>query len=190
MKLNRRQQIWISLATLVLLVSLSGCRRGTHVYVMQDKYTPQLHENLNVYKGTTVFLSDFTNRADNTSMFYYYSPDNGVTYEGAPSLQSYLWYCFQKAMTNLGMTVQSVDENPPAEVPEVQMTFTSLTDQEFKFEVTVLKGKQEVYKNSYAIAAPPSKDKRPVALEERAYRMVDAAISTVLFDQKFQQSLY
>ena len=190
MKPNRMTQIWITLAALALLAGLSGCRRGTHVYIQQDKYSPQLHENLNVYKGTAVFLSDFTNRADNTSRFYYYSPDYGVTYEGSPSLQSYLWYCFQKAMTGLGMTVHSRDDNPPAEVPEVQLVFTSLTDQEFKFEVTVLKGKQEVYKNSYAIAAPPSKDKRPVALEERAYRMVDAAVSTVLFDQKFQQSLY
>ena len=190
MNASRRTQIWITLATIVVLMSVSGCRRGVHVYVQQDKYNPQLHENLNVYKGTPVFLSNFTNRADNTSMFYYYSPDYGVTYEGSPSLQSYLWYCFQKAMTSLGMKVYSREDNPPAEAPEIQLVFTSLTDQEFKFEVTVLKGKQEVYKNSYAIAAPPSKDMRPVALEERAYRMVDAAISTVLFDQKFQQSLY
>lgn len=190
MKPNRVTRIWIALIALAMLACASGCRRGAHVYIQQDKYNPQLHENLNVYKGTAVFLSDFTNRADNTSMFYYYSPDFGVTYEGSPSLQSYLWYCFQKAMISLGMKVYTAEDNPPADVPQIQLVFTSLTDQDFKFEVTVLKGNQEVYKNSYAIAAPPAKDKRPVALEERAYRMVDAAISAVLFDQKFQQSLY
>ena len=180
----------IVLLGLSLLAAVSGCKRGTYVYVQQDKYAPQLHANLNVYKGTTVFLNNFSNQASNTSSFYYYSPDYGVTYESSPSLQSYLWGCFQKALVGLGMTVHSVDDSPAPGVPEIQMTFNSLTDQEFKFQVTVLKNKQEVYKNSYAIAAPPSNDTRAIALEERAYRMVDAAISSMLFDQKFQQSLY
>jgi hypothetical protein len=181
---------WTLLILAAGLLGAAGCSRGVYVYVQQDKYSPQLHQNLAVYKGATLYLTGFTNRAENTSAFYYYSPDYGVTYEGAPSLQSYLWYCFQKAFVSLGMQALSEDDNPPPEVPEVQIGFTSLTDQEFKFEVTVLRAKQEVYKNSYAIAAPPPKDLRPMALEERAYRMVDAAVSALLFDQRFQQALY
>jgi hypothetical protein len=188
MKMNKTIHTVLWLVALSLMVSAFGCSRGLYVYVQQDKYTPQLHENLNVYKGTAVFLNSFENRAQNTSMFYYYSPDFGVTYEGSPSLHSYVWYCFKKAFTSLGMRVYEAD--PPADVPEIRLVFTTLTDREFKFEVTVLKDGQEVFKNTYAIAAPAPEDMRPEALEERAYRMIDAAVSSILFDQKFQQSLY
>ncbi len=188
MKPNNMSTWLFALVAAALLASAAGCGRGGYVYVQQDKYTPQLHQNLNVYKGTAVYLAGFTNRAGNTTTFYSYSPDRSVYYEGSPSLHSYLWYCFFKAFTKLGMKVH--EENPPADVPEIQLTVTSLSDRDFKFQVTVLKGKQEVYKNSYAIAAPQPTDRRPVALEERAYRMVDAAVSSLLFDQKFQQSLY
>lgn len=179
---------WLLLALGLALTA--GCSGSTYVYVKQDAYSPQLPDNLNVYRGAAVHLASFTNRAENTSMFYYYSPDYSVTYEGAPSLQSYLWYCFEKALLSLGMKVYSGEDNPPVEVPEVQLTFTSLTDQEFKFEVVVLKGNQQIFKNSYAIAAPPPKQQKPAALEQRAYRMVDAAVSAVLSDPAFQQSLY
>ena len=100
----KKKDDWLfALAAVALLAGAIGCSRGIYVYIQQDKYAPQLHENLNVYKGTSVYLTGFTNQAGNTTMFYYYSPDKGACYEGSPSLQSYLWHCFSKAFTQLGI---------------------------------------------------------------------------------------
>ena len=178
----------LTILGLLCLLFQAGCAgTGSKIWVRQEVYTPQLDRQLQIYKGTSVYLNSFTNRAENTSIFYYYSPDGKMKYEGAPTIASYLWYSFRKALLSVGMRVY--EDAAPLDVPEVLMTFTSLTDQQFVFNIEVLKEKQLAYSKQCTVTAQPPTSMEPTALEQRAYKLIDSAVSAMLFDKGFQNAI-
>ncbi len=64
----------------ILLIILSifiGC--ATYVDISYERYIPRFQiDNYSAYKGKKLFLSSFTNNANNTSIFYYFSPDSRI----------------------------------------------------------------------------------------------------------------
>lgn len=188
MKVTRNISKLITGLGLLCLFFQAGCAgTGLKIWVRQEVYTPQLDKQLQIYKGTAVYLNSFTNRAENTSIFYYYSPDGKMKYEGAPTIASYLWYSFRKAFLSVGMRVY--EDAAPPDIPEVLLTFTSLTDQQFVFTSEVLKEKQLACSRQFTITEPPPTSMEPSALEQRAYKMIDSAVSTLLLDKEFQKAV-
>ncbi len=174
----------------VLLPLLAGCLAascagGTYVWVSQDRFVAELPQEAGDYRGKPIFMPGFENRADDTSMFYYYSPDRTVKYEGAPSIQSYLWYCFEKAFRKAGMRVYS--EGGPVYAPELQLRILSWTDREMVLEVALLRETEEVFSDKFAIPGDPPQGAQPAELEAAAYRMVNAAVSEILRDRRFSE---
>ncbi len=169
------------------LAGLAGCRRGTYVWVKPEGYSPQLAPFVPVYKGREVFLSSFTNAAADTSTWYYYSKDRGVTYEGSPSLHGYLWRCFAKAFESLGATVHdAAPEREGPAPPELRLTFSSWTDEELRFQVTLVSPGLPAFEKDYTVLWERGPATDPAQLEQQAYRMVDAAVTSVLADPAFQ----
>ncbi|MBM4356430.1 MAG: hypothetical protein FJ109_21985 [Deltaproteobacteria bacterium] len=165
------------------LLVMSCAAGGTYVFVSQDRYVPKLPPEAEDYRGRTVYMPGFENRAEDTSVFYYYSPDRSATYEGAPSLQSYLWYCFEKALKKAGMAVYH--EGGPVGAPELWIAILSWTDRKLVVEVVLLKETVEVYRAKFTIHGKPPVDGQPEQLEKAAYQMIDNAVAGILRDRAF-----
>ncbi len=170
--------IIVSLSLLAVLW-LSGCR--TFVELSSDRYVPRLPPTIYGYEGTQLLMQGFENRANDTSIFYYYSPTSRASY-GGPVLASYLWYSFQKALLRLGIHVYN--QPPAAPVPEMRLGFLSWNDQHFQCEVQLLFPGQVPFVKQYGITSPaPVED--PAYMEQQAYRQVDQIVSRIFDDPEF-----
>jgi hypothetical protein len=178
----------ISLCLTLFVILFAGCSTSSvYVDISYDRYAPRFQaDSFQAYKGKNLFLSNFDNNAKNTSVFYYFSPDNKIKY-GEYAIASYYWYCFEKAFNKIGMNTYK--ENAPSDIPEFIFKFYFLTDQKISFEVIVKKRLNAVYQKKFELAmpAPESQDKQ--YLENRAYDMVDSIITNILNDQNFAASL-
>ncbi len=155
-----------------------SCAHRPTIYVRQDVYVPHLRGAYAHYRGRSVSL-EVSNQAGNTTTFYYYNPEGSLSYEGAPSLMSYFWYCLDKAFRKAGLKVYA--ENPPAGTPAMTITLLSVTDREFKFEVAVTgRGKPYAKTIDLKVTAPKGTDSK--YLEKRAYGMVDLMAEKILAD--------
>ena len=189
----KRTPVFLLIMVLVLGVAVTANAKKMKIYVQQDKYAPNMGNTLNVYKDKTIFLANFENQAENTSIWYYYgknSKGKKIYYEAAPTLQSYLWYCWEKALLAGGMAVHR-DTNPkPQEVPELRITFTSWSDLNFDCEVTVLKANQQLLRKKYTITFDPAEDPDDEAkLEQRAYQSMDKIITSIMGDPELQNAV-
>ncbi len=192
---KRGKSFSIVFACGMLMSLLTSCASSTYVYVQQDKYKPQFSaQDFRDYKGKSIVLNSFTNRAQNTSLFYYYSKDKKVCYEGSPSIQSYIWYCFKKAFMHVGVFVQGPQGGPFSAtiVPEgmklVEFELISLTDTNLEFNINLFKEIRMIYQKSFTITMPQSADQTPLSLENNAYKMMDEAFTAVLSDSGFKAS--
>jgi hypothetical protein len=170
------------------LVAHQGCRRGPYVYVRQARYMPKLPRALTqAYRGRRVHLASFVNRANNTRIWYYYSADNQVTYEGSPNIAEYLRRCFQRALYQMGMVVYM--SRPPYGVPSLKLTLRYWTDRRLSFEVNVSIGGQPVLARRYTVVqhTPRTSDAR--YLEMMAYHMVNRVVARVFMDRAIWQSV-
>ena len=170
----------------------SGCIVTTQkVYIKQAHYSPRFSADLRAYRGMRVYLMNVVNQANDTTIWYYYSPKRKFTYEGAPTLQSYFWYSFNKALMALGMRVSRVD-NPDPNAPAVQFTMRSISDRQFVFHVEIQKRGVTTFQKGYTIAEPPLPPAmRNVAnLEARAYRMITRTIEVVFGDRAFKRAFW
>lgn len=187
----------------------AGCATtgGTKVSMSYEKYSPSFRaSDYSYFKGKKVVLASFQNQAQNTKSWGYYSADNKYMYEGNATLESYYWYCFQKAFRHIGVNVVDYlsddryyhhrhwwgapgpgSYRAPKGVSEFQLILTSMTDQEFKFKALVFKnGETKLDKEFTVKMAPAGTDKVP-ELERRSYRLVDAAFTTIIKDKDFRR---
>ncbi len=193
----------------VIGLFLIGCATtgGTKVSMSYDKYSPSFRAaDYSYLKGKKVVLSSFQNQAQNTKSWGYFSADNKYMYEGNATLESYYWYCFQKAFRHIGVSVvdyQSDDRyyqhrywwgapgpggyRAPKGVSEFQFIITSMTDQEFKFKALVFKNGETKLDKAFTVTMPPAGTDKLPDLERRAYRMVDLAFTTIMKDRDFRR---
>jgi hypothetical protein len=160
-----------------------GCT--TKVYLNPDAYKPNIVLNQNKrFLNKKIFLGSFTNSAQNTSQWNYYSPDNKIRYETNQPLYSYFWYCFRYAFEEIGVTVSSYEYG----MIEFHYELVSLNDQLFRFSVNLIKDRSSIFKKMYSIAINPPEDKSVASLEARAYRLVDKSFETIINDPVFLDS--
>ncbi|MDD5223252.1 MAG: hypothetical protein PHE84_04620 [bacterium] len=168
------------------IIMLTGCHRGTWVKLNQEEYLPSLSNQFAAYEGRSVLLATIENKADNTTTWYYYSPNQSIGYEAWPTLQSYFWYCLQKALQKAGMNVY--ENEPPENVPEMDITLNSITDQEFSYDVQLQKGGEKVFLKGYKVSEDPTDPNAADALVPRAYKMIDKMVEQVLLDKEFKKA--
>ncbi len=196
---NRIKKYFCGITFILILLIVSGCSSSRYVYVQQAKYRPSFtSEEYKHYAGKKIYLSSFYNKAYNTTTFYYYSPDKKTTYEAAPSIQSYFWYCFQTAFQHINVMVMEPEREGPfgmysKQVPhgmrEFRMEFSSLSDSEFIFLVSLLKDGIITYQKRFTVSMPQSKKiDESEKLEKRAYQMVDDAFTAIIKDNKFRKA--
>ncbi|MBN2402923.1 MAG: hypothetical protein JXN64_11045 [Spirochaetes bacterium] len=173
---------------IIIVMIFAGCASSSvYVDISHSRYTPRFQsDQYSAYKDKSLFLSSFGNNANNTSVFYYYSPDSKIKY-GEYAIVSYYWYCFYKAFNSIGMTVYK--DSAPSDIPEFYFEFDHLSDQKINFQATVTKRMRIVYQKTFEITMPaPESVDRPY-LEQRAYQMVDNIITAILNDQNFKAAL-
>ena len=173
-------------AALLFLVAVSCVPYRSYVWVKQDVYNPKASAKLADYKDRAIFLANFENRAENTTLFYYFDPDHEMYYEGAPTLHSYLWYCFEKALQRAGVLVYR-DTAPPT-VPEFQLSFNSWSDEVFKCYVRLLKNGMIQFQKEFRITFQPPAHPDPEAMEVRAYEDMDKIIETIFLDPALKEA--
>jgi uncharacterized protein YceK len=203
--------------TLVCIIGifLAGCGAASSKIMMkQGKYTPSFSSgDYSRYKGKKLIVAGFTNQASNTKAWSYNSADSKYMYEGDAQLESYYWYCFQKAFRHIGVNV--VDYGyaggprpygyhygwgygygyaPPPEqaraakgVPEFGLTLTSITDQEFSFKVYLYKNGETKLEKDFTVKMGAAATDNVADLEKRSYRLVDLAFTTIMKDKDFQK---
>jgi hypothetical protein len=196
------KKIVISIAVILFLF---GCASSTKVMISSDKYSPAFRAgDVSRLKGKKLILSSFSNQAQNTKAWDYYSADKKYMYEGNVQLETYYWNCFSKAFKQAG--VKLVDYGygdyrggpwwwgvpPPGHhskgVAEFQLILTSLTDQEFKFKALLFKEGQTKYEKEFTVTMDAAQSENAAELEKRAYRLVDLAFTTIIKDRDFQKA--
>jgi hypothetical protein len=189
-----------------------GCHRGdagaadpssassaSFVPIAYEDYRPDLGQGFAPLKGKKVRLMDFTNRADDTTQSTYASADKSITYGnpnsgfagiGGRSVESYFWYCYQKALENVGMAVgTSSDPTDPA-VPSMAITLKSITDQQFVLMVDVTRPGSPAVTKTITISEPAAAPGTPAAdLSARAYKMMTMSVMAVLQDPEIAAAL-
>jgi len=187
MKSSKPMRIIIGFVCMIFSATIIGC---AGVNVPLNNYKPMLTGDYSVYKGTRVYLMNFDNQANDTTIWSYSSPDKKFSYTHDNVIQNYFWYAFENVFTKLGMLVSKMD-NPDLTAPAMWVTLLSITDVNYNVSVTVQKRGVTVFTEKYTIQDPPlaEKDPNPAALEERAYKMMNKLISTILKDPGFQKVL-
>ena len=188
----RRSKYFAISAVLLLCGLLFACSAGLMGTKIELKtYSPLLSKSLSVYKGKKIYLMNFDNQAQNTTIWYYYSPDKKFAYGGDSTVHNYFWYSFQKALLNLGMEVSNVDRQDP-KAPAMWMTLKSITDNRFESEVNLLKFDNPFFTKTYSVAAEPlgEAQRTPEDLEKRAYNMTNKLIETILDDPDFKNAYF
>jgi len=194
----------------ILGLFLAGCAGGTKVVTTQEKYSPSFKAGeFSRYKGKKMVLSSFFNQAQNTKAYAYFSPDKKLTYEVNIQLETFYYNSFQKAFRHVGVNLVDYsydDRHPyrhhhywwgvpgpgayraPKGVSEFQFTLLSMTDQEFRFKVTLFKEGESKFDKEYTVTMAAATSENPAELEKRAYQLVDLAFTTVLRDREFSRA--
>jgi hypothetical protein len=172
-------------------LALTGCPGGgTKVFIKQTSYNPSFETaNLSAYKGKTLYFSSVTNNAANTSIWDYYSADSKYAYEASPALQTYFWDCFVKSFNRIGVTALASPWTAGTQTaPELQIVLNSVSDQKFVFSVNLIKPGQPTFQQEYTVESPPAGTADLAELEQRGYRLVDAAFTAMVGDPEFRKA--
>ena len=106
---SRKQLAVVWLVGLLACCAAWGC--GQRIYLSSSEYVSGIHAgDFSAYRGKSLLMPSFTNRAENTSIFYWYGAD-GRRY-GGPLLTSFFWYVFKEDFNHIGVTV--FDKGAPA----------------------------------------------------------------------------
>ncbi len=172
-----------------LTVLLAGCGIQRTVAINPARYNPSFSaSHFSYYKGKQINLVQFANAAEKTDVFSYYSTGMGTAYTSTQAhLGSYFRSCFRDGFHRAGMRVLE-DEAFPTNIPEFQLTITSLDDMKFEFRVIVTRDGHSILQKFYTVKMEPYKEDDPARLEKRAYLMVDKAITAVLVDPEFKRT--
>ena len=182
-----RHVILVLVGWMVISLLSSGCA-GRRTSVLIDQYKPQFSKEWNQYKGKSVYLMNFDNQANDTSIWYYYSRDQKFNYGTQSTIQNYFWYAFNDAFVKAGVAVSNV-ENPDLPAPSMWVTLRSITDERYQIRVTVQKKGSTAFIKDYISQEPlPAEgDRNPADLAQRAYRMTNQLIESILADPDFQK---
>jgi hypothetical protein len=156
----------------------------------QNRYMPSFDPRAyERYRGLRVYMPSFTSRAENTGMNYYYGAGQSALYTGYPTLESYAWYCFEKALKRVGLQV--FDHEAVPGMGEMRVTILSLSAGEFVFAVELYRaGLIKLSHQEFRVVLPPAPGGRdPGELERYAYLMMDRAVTRVLDDPSFERTL-
>jgi hypothetical protein len=165
---------------LFFIMTAIGCT--TKVYLNPDAYKPNIVLNQNKqFLNKKIYMGSFTNSAQNTSLWNYYSPDQKIRYETSQPLHSYFWYCFRYAFEESGISVSPYEYG----MIEFKYELVSLTDQLFRFNVNLTKNRSTIFQKMYSVAMGPPEDLSLASLEARAYRLVDKSFETIITDPAF-----
>jgi len=188
MNSSKHTRIVIGSLCVIIGIIMIGCRAA--VKVSLSNYNPVFTEDYSAYNGKRIYLMNFDNQANDTSIWYYYSLDNKISYSINDTIHNYFWYAFQNAFTKAGMGVSNVD-NPDLTAPAMWITLLSITDASYQVRLTVQKRGVTVFTEKYTVQEPllAEKDRNISALEERAYRMMNRLIETIMKDPSFQKLL-
>jgi hypothetical protein len=186
MKFGRHIKTIIGWVCFIVAIIIIGC--GGHANVSLGNYEPAFTRHHRVYEGKSVYLMNFENQANDTTIWYYFSPDRKVSYGSKDLIHNYFWYGLRDALVKQGMIVTNVD-NPDPNAPAMWLTLMSITDEHFQVKVTVQrKGEPDFVKRYEVKGSPlPSDDRKPVNLEKRAYEMTNRLFETILDDPDFRK---
>ncbi len=195
------------IVSIIAVLLLFGCAASTKVTMSSDKYSPAFRAaDVSRLKGKKLILSSFSNQAQNTKAWNYFSADKKYMYEGNAQLETYYWNCFYKAFKLAGVNLVDYTYGnyrgphpywwgaPPPAAPqakgilEFQLILTSLTDQEFKFKALLFKDGQTKYEKEFTVTMNAAESENAAELEKRAYRLVDLAFTTIIKDREFQKA--
>jgi hypothetical protein len=174
----------IKLAMILLVVfTVFGCT--TKVYLTPDAYKPNIVLNKNKrFLNKKIYMRYFTNSAQNTSRYQYYSPNEKIKYETNQPLDSYFWSCFRYAFEEIGVAVSPYEYG----MIEFNYELVSLTDQLFRFNVNLTKNRSSIFQKMYSVAMSPQEDTSIASLEARAYKLMDKSFETIINDPAFLAS--
>lgn len=186
MKSSKHKKTIVGSVCIIISIIIIGCT----VKVPLSNYNPVFTGDYSVYKGERVYLMTFDNQAKDTSMWYYYSLDMKFYYSTNDTIRNYFWYAFRDACTKAGMLV-SDEDNPDLTAPAMGVTLFSITDVNYDVRVTVQKRDITVFTKAYTIQEPPleEKDRNLAVLEQRAYKMTNRLIETIMEDPGFRKVL-
>jgi hypothetical protein len=168
-------------------LSLTGCARPS---IFLNAYSANLPQTAKGYQGVRVNLGGVENDAWDTTIWYYYSDNSRLVYEGAPTLADFFEDAFQRAFMAAGMDVSRQGFVPPGR-PNLEFTMKSVSEERFVFDLTVYRGRTAVYTRTYRVLepVPPAGRRDEAALEERAYRMVNTLVRQILTDPHFRRAV-
>ena len=188
MKPSKHIKTLIGFAGVIFTTIFIGC--AMMVNVPLSNYNPAFTGDYSVYKGKRVYLMNFDNQANDTTIWSYSSLDKKFSYSSNNTIQNYFWYAFQNAFIKAGMGVSNVD-NPDLTAPAMWVTLLSITDASYHVRLTVQKRGVTVFTEKYTLQEPliAEKDRNIAALEQRAYRMTNRLIETIMKDPSFRKVL-
>lgn len=170
----------VKLIMLLFMLTALGCT--TKVLINPDSYKPNISlDQQKRFTGKKIYMASFTNSAQNTSTWNYYSPDKKIRYDTNQSLQSYFWFCFRYAFEEIGITIAPYEYG----MIEFQYEMVSLTDQLFRFNVNLTRNRATIFQKMYSVSMSAPEDKSVPALEARAYKLVDKSFETIMNDPQF-----
>jgi hypothetical protein len=204
---------WNSFIVMCIIgLFLTGCASSTKITMTQEKYSPSFRaSDYSRMKGKKLVLSSFTNQAQNTKAYNYFSADKKYMYEGNATLENYYMSCFQKAFRHIGVNLVDYtydNDNSyhhgyrygwwgapgpggyrtPKGVSEFQFILLSMTDQEFKFKALLFKDGVSKFDKEYTVTMAATGTDNAAELEKRAYQLVDLAFTTIMKDRDFQKA--
>ena len=185
------KSVYLKISSLFVLVFtllvFNHCVSRPKVSIRYDNYKPGFSPaKYSEYKGKYVFLAEFMNQAENTSIYSYFNQDKSYVYE-TQNLADYFWYCFQKTFKSIGSRVQEGLTNINPKTPELQMTLLSVTDEKVLFKMQVYIQQVMEFDKDFSLRFNPADTQDLEIREKQAYEMTDQIIMAVLDDPKFKE---
>ena len=183
---------------LVSILTMIGCGPFTNTVVQlkRDRYICAIDPNQFIqFQGKRILLSSITDESKNTTNLAYYNPERTVGYqlfyskehEMQQPVVSYFWYALQKAFECAGIKIEEHGKNYDV---ELSLIINSLTDEEMKFRVLLIKKGTLAHQRDYVVTTPKVQTKTLAVLEKRAYGMLDSIVLTILNDPDFQKAFF
>ena len=168
-----------------------------NVEVSRARYTPGIdHSKHAEYNGKLmIFDSVEVSENPNITDFFYLNEDKTIAYTLAYSpssmqqpVASFFWYAMQKTFQSLGMNI--TEKGLLKNVPQLNLKVLSLTDQEAKFQIRLLRNGLLLMQKEVVVSQklPPTKDE--TELEKRQYTYLDLMVDTILSDPDFKREFF
>lgn len=189
-----KMAIFKRISVVGLFLSLTSCQIATvylntdlkeyNVHLYLEEYTPKLNKIPPEYKGKVMCLANLRNDSQNTANFSYFSKDNKAQYllstragTNIQPIPNFFWSAYEKAFARAGITTMTRCEN---DMPEMWIIFRSFDDEELKFRIHLYINREAVFEKEMTIIMPPAENRNSIALQARAYDMIDLTIKTIL----------